>query len=70
MKKVLLLAFAIQLSITVNAQLKVNRNGDVTIGATPQSSLSKLSIGGSVTTDGVIVPFGEKVKEYAVSLKD
>ena len=68
MKKVLLLAFAIHLSVTANAQLKVYRNGDVTIGTASQSSLSKLTIGGTVTTNGIIVPFDENTKKYAASL--
>lgn len=68
MRKVLLFAFVIQLSVCANAQLKVYRNGDVAIGTTSPTSISKLTIGGTVTTDGVIVPFGDKIKEHAVSL--
>ena len=51
--------------MTVAAQLKVHRNGHVTIGQVAKPTASKLSVGGTVITDGIIVPYVTNPVEYA-----
>jgi hypothetical protein len=68
MKRYFVAIFFMAVQITVYAQLKVYRNGDVTIGLTNQSQVSKLAVGGTVTAHGVIVPF--EVADSAFSLSE
>ena len=56
MKKVIISCVLLVAPLAVFAQLKVNRNGDVTVGKVTSDKMSKLSVSGTITTDGVVVP--------------
>lgn len=45
------------MTTSISAQLKVYRNGDITIGQTEQSATAKLAVGGLISAHGIIVPF-------------
>lgn len=55
-KRIMTIALMAALAVSANAQLEVYRNGNVTIGLTEQSRSSKLSVGGTVTAHGLIIP--------------
>lgn len=56
-QRIITISLMAVLAISVQAQFKVYRNGNVTVGLTGQSKVSKLAIGGTVTAHGLIVPF-------------
>jgi len=68
MKKAFFSLLFIMTPIVMSAQLRVYRNGNVTIGQQPQSEISKLAIGGTITTDGIVVPVKDITKESSKSL--
>lgn len=70
MKKALIGALLMAVPFTSYAQLKVYRNGDVTVGRTSQSGVSKLAVGGTVTASGMIVPITKWQQETATPLSD
>ena len=70
MKKTLFSLLLIMAPVVMFAQLKVHRNGNVTIGQQTQSKISKLSIGGTVTTDGIVVPIRINAKDMSKSLNN
>lgn len=67
MKKILISCLLLATPFAVFAQLKVLRNGDVTIGVVTSSKMSKLSVSGPVTTDGVIIPIGKETEGRSTS---
>ena len=70
MKKAFFSLLFIMAPIVMFGQLKVHRNGNVTIGQQSQSGISKLAIGGTVTTDGIVVPVKENIKENFKSISN
>ena len=53
-------------TMLVSAQLKVHRNGDVTVGGVTNHKMSKLTVSGAVTTDGIVVPVNEELVERSI----
>lgn len=70
MKNMIISALLLAVPFTVFAQLKVYRNGDVTIGRAASSEVSKLAVGGTVTTQGVIIPITDSQQESAMRLSE
>lgn len=70
MKKFIIGALLMAVPFTTFAQLKVYRNGDITIGRTGQSEVSKLAVGGTITTRGVIIPITDWQQQEARTLSE
>ena len=70
MKKYIIGALLMAVPFTTFAQLKVYRNGDITIGRTGQSEVSKLAVGGTITTKGIIIPITDWQQQEARNLSE
>ena len=70
MKTTISILFLIASVLPCFAQLKVCKNGNVLIGQTNKGGVSKLTVGGTVTTDGIMIPFTPEMKESTTPIED